>query len=162
MTHPLRIRELPTWLLSQAALRSHRILQERLGARGARGHHVRVLAALDEHGPLPQVDLGAHAALDRGDLSVALDELAEDGCISREPDDRDRRRKVVSLTPHGEQRLAELAAVLDQVQQEVLGPLSAEEREALIVALRGLQPGATVQPAVTGIRIEVGDEPADR
>ena len=77
----LRVRELPTWLLSQAHLRAHRILQERLAAVDARGHHVRVLSALQEHGPLPQVHIGSHAALDRGDLSIAVDELAAAGFV---------------------------------------------------------------------------------
>lgn len=144
MSSTTRIAELPTWLLSQAALRSHRILQQHLGAVGARGHHVRVLAALDEQGPLPQSAIGVLAALDRGDLSVALDELTADGSVEREPDPDDRRRKVVSLTPRGAERLATLREALDRAQRELLAPLSDDQRAGLLAALRLLQPGANL------------------
>lgn len=141
----LRVRELPTWLLSQAHLRAHRILQERLAAVDARGHHVRVLSALQEHGPLPQVHIGSHAALDRGDLSIAVDELAAAGFVERAVDTGDRRRKVVSLTEAGRRRLADLATVMSEVQGDVLAPLDDTERAALLILLAKLQPGAELE-----------------
>jgi DNA-binding MarR family transcriptional regulator len=46
-------------------------------------------------------------------------------------DAADRRRRVVSLTPAGETALAEAIETAQQVQDELLAPLSAAERLTL-------------------------------
>jgi MarR family transcriptional regulator, lower aerobic nicotinate degradation pathway regulator len=121
----------PTWLVSQLHGHAHRLLTTRLAAAGARGYHVRVLAALAEFGPLSQADVGRHAQMDRSDVTAAVGELAADGYVERVPDLADRRRNVVSVTATGRRRLRRLDAVLDQVQDELLAPLGAAERDTL-------------------------------
>ena len=46
-----RVADRPTWLLSRANARAHRILRQAFEAEGVRGYHFRVLAALEEYGP---------------------------------------------------------------------------------------------------------------
>jgi DNA-binding MarR family transcriptional regulator len=121
----------PSWLVSQVHGHAHRLLAARLAAAGARGYHVRVLAALAEFGPLSQADAGRHAQMDRSDVTAAVSELAADGYVERGLDPDDRRRNVVSVTAAGRRRLRRLEAVLDQVQDELLAPLTAADRATL-------------------------------
>jgi MarR family transcriptional regulator, lower aerobic nicotinate degradation pathway regulator len=120
-----------TWLLSQVSAHAHAVLAARLGAVGARGYHVRVLAALAEFGPASQAALGRHAEMDRSDVTATVGELAAAGLVERTADPGDRRRNVITLTGAGLARLHELDGILAAVQDEVLAPLSAGERTVL-------------------------------
>ncbi len=121
----------PTWLVSQVSWHAHRLLAARLADAGARGYHVRVLAALAEFGPASQASLGRRVEMDRSDVTAAVGELAAGGFAERTADAGDRRRNVVTITDAGRARLAYLDALLDGVQAELLEPLSDEERATL-------------------------------
>jgi len=138
---PARLRALPTWLISQAETRAHRLLTERLGAEGARGYHVRLLAALAEFGPASQASLGRRTAMNRSDVVTAVNELVAQGLAERAEDPADRRRNIVTMTPAGAARLARLDDVLAGVQDELLAPLSAAERADLVRLLTRLLAG---------------------
>lgn len=125
---PARLRVLPTWLISQLENRAHRRLTERLGAVGSRGYHYRLLAALDEFGPASQASLGRRTGMNRSDVVAAVNELVGQGLAERAGDPDDRRRNVVTMTPAGAARLRLLDAVLAEVQDELLAPLSPAER----------------------------------
>ena len=135
-----RVRDRPTWLLSQAAARAHALLTAALAEEGVRGYHLRLLAALEDDGPCSQADLGRATGIDRSDVVAALNELTAWGLARRDPDPTDRRRNLVSITRRGRERLEELDAVLTGVQEAVLAPLSAAERRSLVRLLRTLAP----------------------
>jgi DNA-binding MarR family transcriptional regulator len=119
------------------------VLAARLGAASARGYHVRVLAALAEFGPASQATLGRHAEMDRSDVTATVGELAAAGLVERAADAGDRRRNVITITAAGLARLRELDSIVAAVQDEVLEPLSADERTALTGLLtRVLRGGA--------------------
>ena len=130
-TTPARLAGKPTWLISQASATAHRLLAGRLAAAGARGYHYRLLAALQEFGPASQAKLGRHAGLDRSDVAAALSELAGQGLVKRTRDPADGRRNVVSMTPAGTEQLQRLDSLVASVQDELLDPLSAGERDLL-------------------------------
>jgi DNA-binding MarR family transcriptional regulator len=121
----------PTWLISQASMHAHRLLTERLAGAGSRGYHYRLLAALQEFGPASQARLGRRTGMDRSDVVAALNDLAGRGLVERSADPADRRRNVVTITPSGAAHLQLLDAVLAGVQDELLAPLSAAERDLL-------------------------------
>jgi DNA-binding MarR family transcriptional regulator len=135
---PSRVAELPTWLISRAYARSHRLLGEGFATAGVRGHHYRLLAALEEFGPASQAALGRRTSIDRSDVVAALNDLAGRGLIERSPDPDDRRRNVITITPAGSEQLRELDAILAGVQEELLAPLSAAERTKFIRLLTRL------------------------
>jgi MarR family transcriptional regulator, lower aerobic nicotinate degradation pathway regulator len=142
---PALLRAKPTWLISQVSTRAHRLLTERLAAAGARGYHYRLLAALAEFGPSSQASLGRHTSMDRSDVVAAVGELAAQRFVERAADPADRRRNVVTLTSAGAARLAELDRVLAAVQDELLTPLSGQERAdltRLLTLVLGDGPGA--------------------
>ncbi|WP_330230555.1 MarR family transcriptional regulator [Nocardia sp. NBC_00508] len=128
---PARLTVKPSWLLTQLAVHAHRLASDGFGEAGARGYHYRILAALDEFGVASQAELGRRCNMDRSDVVAAINELAEPGFVERAPDPGDRRRNIVSLTEAGERQLRRLDRALDKVQDDLLVPLSAEDRTNL-------------------------------
>ncbi len=135
---PSRVEDKPTWLINQLYLRAHRVLADAFTQAGARGYHYRLLAGLEQHGPTSQADLGRSTGIDRSDVVAALNELAEGGYLRRTADTSDRRRNVITMTPRGVRRLAELEPIVAQAQLNVLAPLSRSERAQFLTLLRKL------------------------
>jgi DNA-binding MarR family transcriptional regulator len=128
---PARMTTKPSWLLGQVAIHAHRLASEGFSEVGARGYHYRILAALDEFGVASQAELGRRCTMDRSDVVAAINELAEQHYVERTPDPDDRRRNRVTLTTAGREQLQRMDRVLDRVQDDLLGPLSAEDRRVL-------------------------------
>ncbi|HYN93829.1 MAG TPA: MarR family winged helix-turn-helix transcriptional regulator [Pilimelia sp.] len=135
---PARLRQQPSWLLTQVAADVHRLVSEAFAAAGRRGYHYRLLAALAEFGPASQADLGRRCGIDRSDVVAALNELAAAGLVARRPDPADRRRNAVVITAAGEADLGRLDGRLADVQEELLAPLAAAERDQLVGLLARL------------------------
>lgn len=129
---------LPSWLLSQTAAHAHRLVADGFAAAGAKGYHYRLLASLIADGPASQAALGRRTAIYLSDLVGALNELESAGFVERSPDPADRRRNVVAVTAAGRERGAELEARAAAIQEQLLAPLSADEREQLTGLLRRL------------------------
>jgi DNA-binding MarR family transcriptional regulator len=137
---PSRIGDRATWLISRAYGRSRGLLNAGFAASGAglRSYHYRLLAALEEWGPVGQADLGRSTSLDRSDVVAVLGELERFGLIERTVNPANRRRNIVSITPAGGKQLRALDHVVDEVQERVLAPLSQDERRELTKLLRKL------------------------
>lgn len=69
----------------------------RVKAAGLGPRHVPVLVQLVLHGPAPVGVLARHMALSPATVSQLVGELQRGGFVERRPDDRDRRRMIVSL-----------------------------------------------------------------
>jgi DNA-binding MarR family transcriptional regulator len=128
---PARLRELPSWLTGQVARRAQRLIGDALAGEGARRAHFAVLASLADQGAASQAELGRRLWIDRSDLHGIVAELETAGLIRRVRDERDRRRNLVTLTPAGRARLRRLERRVQAAQDELLGPLSASERQQL-------------------------------
>jgi len=133
-----RVAGRPTWLLGRANARSQGLLTDAFAAEGVRGYHFRLLAALDQYGPASQADLGRHTGIDRSDVVATLNDLVARGFARRQPDPVDRRRNVITITKRGTGALERLDAVLDEVQDAVLAPLTPNERTTLMRLLTKL------------------------
>jgi len=128
---PALLKAKPTWLISQVSAHAHRLLTARLATAGARGYHFRLLAALEEFGPASQARLGRHTEMDRSDVAAAVTELASQQLVRRVTDQTDRRRNIITITAIGRAHLRRLDALLADVQDELLAPLSPGERRSL-------------------------------
>lgn len=135
---PERLRAKPSWLINQLALPANRLVAEGLAGAGMRRHHYSLLAALDDEGPASQAELSRRTSIDRSDMVAAVNDLAEAGYAERTPDAGDRRRNVVTLTPTGRRHLRQLDRLLAQVQDDILAPLSAEDRARFVALLTRL------------------------
>ncbi|MGC5052543.1 MarR family winged helix-turn-helix transcriptional regulator [Micromonospora sp. DT48] len=128
---PQRLTVKPSWLITQLAVHTRRLVSDGFAAAGARGYHYRILAALHEFGPSSQALLGRRCRIDRSDVVAAVNELVELGFVDRIPDPEHGRRNRVTLTEAGLRQLHRIDGVLDQVQDELLKTLSATERQTL-------------------------------
>jgi DNA-binding MarR family transcriptional regulator len=133
---PARLRDKPSWLMTQTAMHAHRLVSEGLAAADARGYHYRLLAALEEFGPASQAALGRRTGIDRSYVVEAVNELADRGLVERARDPEDRRRNIITITPAGVRQLRRLDEVVAGIQDELLASLSADERDELARLLR--------------------------
>lgn len=138
MNAPSRLAGLPSRLVGQASLHADRLVAAALAEEGMRRHHYAVLAALADHGPASQADLGRRLWIDRKDLHAVVADLEQAGLISRVRDEADRRRNVVAATPAAADTLARLDGRVAAAQEEFLAPLDAAERAQLSALLARL------------------------
>ena len=131
---PPRLEGRATWLVSRAYARSASLLSAGFEAHGdgLRGYHYRLLAALEEWGPVSQAELGRATGIDRSDVTAALTELDSRGLVERAVDPEHKRRNIVTITAAGLDRLRALDMVVDGVQDEFLAPLTAAQRRQFV------------------------------
>jgi DNA-binding MarR family transcriptional regulator len=127
-----RLAALPTWLLSRAETRSHRLLHDRLSEAGFTGYQYRVLATLADSGRQSQADVGRAVSLDRRDVTHTVRELEEHGLVERRPHPTHGRIVMVALTDDGQTAIQALDAVMQSVQDEVCAELTAAERRDIV------------------------------
>ena len=129
---PQRLAAKPSWLVTQLSVHVRRLVSDGFATAGARGYHYRILAALAEFGPLSQAELGRRCRVDRSDVVAAVNQLAEACYAERTPDPNHGRRNIVQLTKAGARQVKRLDKVLDEVQDELMAPLSGAERETFV------------------------------
>ena len=135
---PQRLLTTPTWLLTQVAADASRRSREVFDSLGAGRYHYAILCALEEFGPCSQAEIGRRLRMDRKDVAERVAELQEELAIERSSDPSDPRRNLVRLTTRGGERLAQIHARLAHAQNELVEPLTLEERAGLIVSLQKL------------------------
>ncbi|GAB1336621.1 hypothetical protein ACE1SV_32110 [Streptomyces sp. E-15] len=129
---PARIRSLPSWLLGRAAARGHRLVAEALAQVGMRMMHHAVLSAVAELGPVSQAELGRSLSIDPKDMVAILNDLQNDGLVTRAPDAKDRRKNAISLSPGGKRRLLRTEKLGRQANDELTAALTPAERTQLM------------------------------
>jgi DNA-binding MarR family transcriptional regulator len=133
---PARLRQTPSWLITQTATLTHRLVSTALAEVGATRYHYAVLSALDEFGPTSQAELARRCHIDRSDMVAAINDLTAGHFVERRQDPADRRQNLVTLTDTGQGRLEQISDVLDGVQNDLLGSLGKNERDTLAATLR--------------------------
>src|SRR3954447_18722261 len=88
------------------------------------------LSSLRE-GAMPQKDLCVATHLDPNNCVLLLNELEAAGHVRRVRDPEDRRPHIVEITPEGKAALKAAERAMEDLEGEVLGALSPEEREVL-------------------------------
>ena len=82
-----------------------------------------------------QLRLAAAIGYDKTRLIGLLDELERAGLVTRIPDPADRRARKIHLTEQGRVTLAAAVADIRAMEDELLGELTAAERETLLAVL---------------------------
>jgi DNA-binding MarR family transcriptional regulator len=135
-----------------------------------RASHTRVATALEAIGLTPplfgllnligaaegakQQELGAGMGIDPSTMVALIDELEAKGLAKRRPHPKDRRARSVVLTAKGRRLRERARQMASQVEDEVLGGLSAADRQELLRLLRLAHGSAPPQPPW---RAEEGD-----
>lgn len=87
---------------------------------------------------LDQVTLAKRVALDAATSGSVISRLEAKGWIVRTPDAHDRRRKLLQITPAGQDVLAAMTAAVVRAQALMLAPLPAAEQQQLMTLLSRL------------------------
>src|SRR3990167_7139059 len=88
-------------------------------------------ALIDDPGE-DQVTLAGKVAFDAATFGSVIGRLESKGWVRREPDAGDRRRKLLWVTPGGEQAALRMKRAVAKAQGRILGPLEAAERRQLV------------------------------
>jgi DNA-binding MarR family transcriptional regulator len=114
---------------------------------GRLGMDLRLLIALSylgDHDGAPQQELAEALCMDAKNVVLLLNELEDLGHLVRRRDTEDRRRHRVHITSTGRQALERAARAQEDIEDDVLQGLDAEERAALwrllTRAVRGAEP----------------------
>jgi DNA-binding MarR family transcriptional regulator len=92
---------------------------------------VMALSYLVDHDDTPQQELVDALCMDAKNVVLLLNELEDRGLLIRRRDSEDRRRHRVHITPEGRQALLHAGRAMEEVENQVLQALSAEERTTL-------------------------------
>lgn len=101
----------------------------------------RILAVLGRYPGLTASDVVERTAMDKVAISRAVKSMEKKKLLERIPDEKDRRRNRLTLTPgKGQQILAEIIPQAREFELQLLGSLSRSDRQSLnriIEALSG-------------------------
>lgn len=111
---------------------------QQLSRVGVTYGQVYILICIGKRGACSPKEIGQVLGLDGGHLNRTLAKLVDGGFVEQEPDPRDRRARVVCLTPRGEKIFDLCHQVFHQWDEEVLAPLAPQERAQLMDALKKL------------------------
>ena len=122
-------------------MESRRRFTELMGSHGLATHHFALLAALGERGSLPQRELIRIMGVDPRNATAIVDELEEQGLITRRQDAQDRRRCNVAITPSGNKVVEQIRRDGARIEEEFFRSLDISERSMLHTLLLKLYQG---------------------
>ena len=93
------------------------------------------LVTLRQHPGIDQQTLAGMIAYDRVTIGGVVDRLVLKGLVLRETSPADRRARVLALTDQGQDLLGEAAPLVERVQEDILGALSAPEQATFVALL---------------------------
>ncbi len=131
---PIRLSQSPGQLIRIAQQVHTRLWTEHVGAELTAPQYAALIALALEPGA-DQRTVGERASLDKATMAEMVGRLVRRGLVLRRRDPADGRRKLLTLSPHGEQVMNEASVGVAVVQRELLVPLTESERSELMMAL---------------------------
>jgi DNA-binding MarR family transcriptional regulator len=119
------------FLISRIGIVARKRFTQRLESLGLSVRMWGVLNVLDAEGALTQQALGRCVGVDPSSMVSTIDELEAKGLVERRRHPTDRRAHAMHLTEEGLRVLARGRELAAGAQEELLAPLSAQERDAL-------------------------------
>jgi len=126
----------PGHYVSRIARALSRIGDARLRDLGFATAQLPVLTALKDGARLSQSELARWAKVEQPSMAQLLARMEREGLIMREPDPRDRRSSLISLTDKAKGNLPAGRAVLRQGNAEMTAGMSPEEVAQLVALLQ--------------------------
>lgn len=91
-----------------------------------------ILGHIAEHGPIRATAIGEAFSIDKGSVSRHVQQLIDLDLISRAPDPQDGRALLLSVTDHGTEQLARVAAERREVLSDKMADWSDGEIEDFV------------------------------
>jgi DNA-binding MarR family transcriptional regulator len=127
-------------LLAQLMRRVMEAERPILDAQGLSMWGYAVLSRLADQPIQTQQALAKAIGYDKSRLIPLLDTLEQDGLLTRQPDPADRRAHTIALTPEGSARLKSTKSAIHTMEEDLLAPLTASQKQTLFTALSRLKP----------------------
>jgi DNA-binding MarR family transcriptional regulator len=144
------------YLISRMGMIAQKRFGERLESLGLNTRMWGVLNVLDAEGEMTQHALGKCVGIDPSSMVSTIDELEAQGLVERRRHPTDRRAHALHLTANGRQMLARGRELAAGAQEDLLAPLSEEERAQLHeLLLRLALATREVKPASTDAQVSV-------
>jgi MarR family transcriptional regulator for hemolysin len=105
-----------------------------------------------------QQELGSALGIDRSTMVSLIDQLEGAKLATRRPSATDRRARQIAITPKGRRLLQRARRLIVQVEDRVLGGLTAQERHQLMALLRRALDAAPGQPLWSAGEAGLGTE----
>ncbi len=131
----------PGYLIRRAHQRAVALFMEETGEFDVTPVQFAILNALIDDPGEDQVTLAGKVAFDAATFGSVIGRLEAKGWVRREADAQDRRRKLLWVTPQGEQAVQQMKRAVGKVQNRILGPLDVAERQQLVRLLGKLVTG---------------------
>jgi DNA-binding MarR family transcriptional regulator len=122
--------------LAAACSESRRSFDGRAGMGQAQRH---LLALLHEHGETSHAELQRRLGVDGATVTRLVKRLESQGTVARRLDPDDNRFTLASLTPSGEELVAELRATHRAFQSRLLTGVAARDQETVLRVLERLR-----------------------
>lgn len=87
---------------------------------------------------MSQNELGRRTAMDGATIKGVIDRLRERGHIVSRPDEDDRRRMLIEMSPQGRVAFENCVDAARQITRETLSPLDADEQARFLELLAKL------------------------
>ncbi|MDD2882696.1 MAG: MarR family transcriptional regulator [Rhodoferax sp.] len=109
-----------------------------------------ILQMVHNHPGFDQRTLARNIALDTSTTAGVVDRLEARGLMARSASPDDRRVRLLTLTPEGEQLLADAIGPMERAQELILAPLTSPQRDEFMQLLSLLVTDNSIQnPAAT-------------
>jgi len=124
--------------LRKASRRISRLYDMALASSGLKVTQVALLGQIRRSGPVPVGELAEALVMDSGALAHTLKPLERDGLVSLSVDPKDRRSRLVALTPQGMAKLDETDPLWAKAHRGFEAAIGATTAGPLREALRRL------------------------
>lgn len=126
------------YLLKHAYLRLTEESARALAPHGIDGRELAVLAVLNAHDELSQLEAAGAVGIDRTTMVALVDALEDKELVERRRSPRDRRKNIVQLTPSGRQLLQDAELARQEMERRFLSPLASPDAACLVRSLQSL------------------------
>jgi MarR family transcriptional regulator, lower aerobic nicotinate degradation pathway regulator len=119
------------FLISRVGMVAQKRFAERLEQLELTTRMWGALNVLDAEGPTTQGSLCKSVGMDPSSMVATIDELEAKGLVERRPHPTDRRAHALHVTDSGRATLARGRELARRAQDDLLAPLTSDEREQL-------------------------------
>lgn len=124
------------YLMNRIMGRYNADLRQEMTGLGLTTPKMRALAVLSVIDDLPISELAVYAVVEQSTLSRALEQLASDGLIRRDPDPSDSRVTRIGITETGRAALDQLWPSMARIYAQMFKDIPDEERQAFVSTLQ--------------------------
>ncbi|MFE1407523.1 MarR family winged helix-turn-helix transcriptional regulator [Streptomyces sp. NPDC058770] len=122
--------------LIRRAEQVHTALWSRHASRGITSQQFSVLNALGREPGIDQRTLAHLTSLDRSTVNLIVRRLTDQQYVSQVRDEKDRRRTLLRLTDEGAELLSSLIPPAEEINEQLLQSLPADQRSLAVDILR--------------------------